>query len=89
VEVPCYADKSGVHPCYVGDLPPQLAALNSMCIQSMSMAVQASLAGDKDLLYWSLAYDPLTAAALSLQEIRDMVDELFEVEKRRMPQFRD
>jgi len=29
VEVPCMVDKGGVHPCYVGDLPPQLAALNS------------------------------------------------------------
>ena len=28
VEVPCYADRDGVTPAYVGDLPPQLAALN-------------------------------------------------------------
>ncbi|MFW6156113.1 MAG: alpha-glucosidase/alpha-galactosidase, partial [Armatimonadota bacterium] len=28
VEVPCYVDGRGVHPCYVGALPPQLAALN-------------------------------------------------------------
>jgi alpha-galactosidase len=89
VEVPCFADKAGVHPCYVGDLPPQLAALNSMAVQSMSLAVEAALTGDKEMLYWSVAYDPLTAAALSLQEIRDMVDELFEAEKSRMPQFRD
>ena len=28
VEVPCLVDNAGVHPCHVGDLPPQLAALN-------------------------------------------------------------
>jgi alpha-galactosidase len=87
--VPCFADKSGIHPCHVGELPPHLAALNSMAVRSMSLAVEAALTGDRDLLYWSVAYDPLTAAALSLQEIRDMVDELFEAEKGRMPQFRD
>ncbi|KPK65761.1 MAG: hypothetical protein AMK73_02085 [Planctomycetes bacterium SM23_32] len=88
VEVPCYADRGGVHPCYVGDLPPQLAALNQMSIQSISMAVEAALLGDEELLYWSLAYDPLTAAALSLQEIRDMMEEMLEAEADRLPQFR-
>jgi len=28
VEVPCFVDKSGIHPCYVGNLSPQCAALN-------------------------------------------------------------
>ena len=87
VEVPCYADRSGVHPCHVGDLPAQLAALNSMSIRSLEMAVDAALTGDLDLLYWSLAYDPLTAAVLSLEEIRAMVDEMFEAERHTMPQF--
>jgi len=87
VEVPCFADGSGIHPCHVGSLPPQLAALNNMVVQSLEMAVDAALTGDRDLLYWSIAYDPLTAAALSLAEIRAMVDEMFEVEKDKMPTF--
>jgi len=87
VEVPIYADAGGLHPCHVGALPPQLAALNNMCIQSMEMAVEAALEGDRDLLYWSVAYDPLTAAALSLEEIRAMVDELCEKEKALIPTF--
>ncbi|MFO8008527.1 MAG: alpha-galactosidase [Candidatus Brocadiia bacterium] len=89
VEVPCYADRSGVHPCHVGELPPQLAALNSMAVRSTSMAVEACLRGDKDMLYWSVLYDPLTAAALSMKEIRDMVDELYAAEKDEMPTFGD
>ncbi|MDP6439089.1 MAG: alpha-galactosidase [Candidatus Brocadiia bacterium] len=87
VEVPCYADGAGVHTCYVGDLPPQLAALNSMSTRSLEMAVDAALEGDRDRLYWAVAYDPLTAAVLSLEEIRAMVDEMFEREKEIMPQF--
>jgi alpha-galactosidase len=89
VEVPCYAEKGHVRPCCVGDLPPQLAALNGMVVNSASLAVEAALAGDRDLLYWAVAYDPLTAAALSLQEIRDMVDEMFEAEKHLMPTFEE
>ncbi len=87
VEVPIYADGAGLHPCFVGDLPPQLAALNNMQVNSITMAVDACLTGDRELLYHSLAYDPLTAAVLSLQEIREMVDEMLEKEKHLMPTF--
>jgi alpha-galactosidase len=89
VEVPCYADKGGVHPCFVGDLPPQLAALNQAQVASLEMAVEAALTGDREMLFWSIVYDPLTAAALSMQEARDMFDELFEKEKHLMPAFAD
>jgi len=89
VEVPCYADKAGIHRCHVGALPPHLAALNSMATNSIMMAVQACLTGDRDMLYWSLAYDPLTSAVLSLEETRQMVDEMYEVEKDYMPTFQD
>ena len=87
VEVPIYADGSGLRPCQVGALPPQLAALNQMSVQSIEMAVEACLQGDKDLLYWSIAYDPLTSAVLSLEEIREMVDEMYEKELDEMPTF--
>ena len=58
-----------------------------MAIQSTNLAVEAVLTGDREMLYWAIAYDPLTSAALSLQEIRDMVDEMFEREKDWMPTF--
>jgi len=39
VEVPCLVDKEGVHPCYVGNLPPQCACLNqnSVFIQELTV----------------------------------------------------
>ncbi|MFP4176998.1 MAG: alpha-galactosidase [Planctomycetota bacterium] len=87
VEVPIYADASGLRPCHVGNLPPQLAALNRMAVQSLEMAVEACINGDRDMLYWSIAYDPLTSAVLSLEEIREMVDAMYEEEKDLMPTF--
>ncbi len=89
VEVPCYADGSGIRPCSVGELPPQVAALNAMSVRSIMMAVEAILSGDREMLFHSIAYDPLTAAVLSLGEIRQMVEEMYEAEKDEMPTFGD
>jgi len=87
VEVPCYVDKHGINPCFVGDLPSQLAALNRMNISVQEMAVKAALTGDKEMAYYAVAYDPLTSAVLSLEEIRNMVEEMFEAEREYLPQF--
>ncbi len=76
VEVPCLVDRLGVHPCYVGNLPPQLAALNRTNINVQELAVKAALEHDRAALYQAVALDPLTAAQLSLTEIRQMVDEM-------------
>jgi alpha-galactosidase len=87
VEVPCLVDRLGVHPCHVGDLPPQLAAMNRSNIAVQQLAVQAALDGDRVALYRSVALDPLTAALLSLDQIQDMVDEMIEALLPWMPQF--
>ncbi len=80
VEVPCYVDKHGINPCFIGDLPSQLAALNRMNISVQEMAVRAALTKNKEMAYYAIVYDPLTSAVLSLEEIRNMVDEMFEAE---------
>ncbi len=87
VEVPCYVDGRGVHPCHVGALPPQLAGLNESNVRSQALAVRAALEGDRDALYQAIMLDPLTSAVLSLQETRDMVDEMLEAQKEWLPQF--
>jgi len=86
VEVPCFADKNGVKPCFVGTLPPQLAALNGMNVNVIEMGVDAALTGDRELAYHAVCYDPLTMAVLDLRQTRAMVDEMFEAEKRWLPQ---
>lgn len=76
VEVPCLVDNTGIHPCHVGDLPPQCATLNRANVGVQQLAVQAALTGDRDAVYRAVALDPLTASVLSLDEAREMTDEL-------------
>lgn len=87
VEVPCLVDGQGVNPCFVGDLPPHLAALNRSNIAVQEMAVRAALNRDRPMAFHAVAADPLTAAVLSLEEIQRMVDEMLEAEARWLPSF--
>jgi len=87
VEVPCLVDKEGIHPCFVGDLPPQCAALNRTNINVQELAVEAALTGRKDAALQAIALDPLTSSILTLDEIKKMVDEMFKAEGKYLPQF--
>jgi alpha-galactosidase len=80
VEVLCLADREGIHPTFVGDLPPQLAALNRTNVAVQELAVQAVLDRDKEAAFHACALDPLTAAVVSLPKIREMFEELWEAE---------
>ena len=77
MEVPCLVDKEGIHPCFVGDLPSQLAALNRTNINVHELAVRGIAEKDKTKLFQAALLDPLTAAILTIDEIREMADELF------------
>ena len=88
VEVPVLASKRGLETIHVGKMPPQLALLSGTSAQIEELAVQGSLNGDREMIYQAICYDPLTAAVCSLREIRSMVDEMFEVNKDWLPQFR-
>jgi len=81
VEVPCLANARGVHPCYVGGLPLQLAALNRSNIAVQELAVYAVLNRDREAAFHACALDPLTAAVLPLHRIRAMFDELWAIEE--------
>lgn len=80
VEVPCIADGKGITPCYVGDLPPQLAAINKSNIAVHELAVRAVLDKDKEAAFHACAVDPLAAAMVSLPKMREMFEELWEAE---------
>ncbi|MBN1421426.1 MAG: alpha-glucosidase/alpha-galactosidase [Planctomycetes bacterium] len=87
VEVPCYADATGVHPTSVGELPDVCAALALSNISSQRLAVRAALLGDPALAYQALLVDPLTAAVLAPHEIQRLADDLLEAERAYLPQF--
>lgn len=88
VEVPTIAAKGSVSPLYVGSLPPQLAALNNVTVAQEEMAVAAALSGNAELVYHAICYDPLTAAVLSLAEIKEMVKTMLQKNKPYLPQFK-
>ena len=87
VEVPVLANKRGLEAIHVGKLPPQLALLSGTSAQIEEMAVEGCLAGDKELIYQAICFDPLTASVCSLKEIRDMVNEMFRQNEEWLPQF--
>ena len=88
VEVPVLAGKSGLRPMHVGSLPRQVAPLVSTSAMIEELAVQGCQTGDRRLIYQAICHDPLTAAVLSLKEIKGMTDELFAVNRDHLPQFK-
>jgi alpha-galactosidase len=87
VEVPTFADDSGLHPTRVGVLPPQCAAACMTNVNVQILSGQAALHGDTEAIVHALALDPLTAAVLTLKEIRDMAGEMLEAQRKWLPQF--
>jgi alpha-galactosidase len=88
VEVPVLVDKDGFHPIHVGALPPECAILTNVSSQIEEMAITATLTDDPTMIYRAICHDPLTAAVLSLAEIKTMVNEMFAQNKDYLPQFK-
>ena len=88
VEVPMLATAHGLDVVRVGALPQQLQMLNATNAACHSLAVDGILEKSKRKIYHAICYDPLTSAVLSLSEIWDMVEEMFEAEKDDLPGYR-
>lgn len=87
VEVPVLASQRGLNPMHVGPLPDHLALMVNTSSRAEELAVEAALTGDKRKVFHAIAMDPLTSAVLSLAEIQEMVDEMFEKNKDWLPHF--
>ena len=81
VEVPVLASPNGIEPIHVGKLPPELATLISYTAMAENLAVEGMVTGCREKIYQACYFDQNAASVLSLDEIRAMVDELFEVNK--------
>lgn len=88
VEVPCVADRSGITPTYVGELPMQLAALNQTNINVQKLTVQAALTKKKEYIYYAALLDPHTSSELTIDEIKALVDELLDAHKEWLPEYK-
>ncbi|ANY66249.1 alpha-glucosidase/alpha-galactosidase [Paenibacillus sp. BIHB 4019] len=88
VEVPCLVDRSGVTPTYVGDLPPQLAALNRTNINTQLLTIEAAKTLKREHIYHAALLDPHTSAELSMDDIVSLCDELIEAHGSWLPAYR-
>lgn len=88
VEVSCLVSRGGVKPTFVGDLPPQLAALNRTSINTQLLTIEAAITGKKEHIYHAAMLDPHTAAELSLDDIVALCDELIKAHGSLLPVFK-
>uniref|UniRef100_A0A7C3RMS5 Alpha-glucosidase/alpha-galactosidase n=1 Tax=Dictyoglomus thermophilum TaxID=14 RepID=A0A7C3RMS5_DICTH len=82
VEVPCYVDRNGISPLYIGKIPDQLASLNIMQINVQRLAVRGAIESNKDYIYYAALLDPVASSLLSPEKIHKLVDELLEAHKK-------
>lgn len=87
VEVPCLVDAAGIQPTVVGELPPQLAALNRTNINVQSLIVEAALTGNVEAVYHAVMLDPLAAAVCTLPQLHAMTSEMLAAQEQWLPQF--
>jgi alpha-galactosidase len=87
VEVPTFADDTGLHPTVIGDLPPQCAALCMTNVNVQALAAEAALSSDPELVMQAAALDPLSSAVCTLDEIRRMCSEMLEAQREWLPEF--
>ena len=88
VEVPCLVNGDGIHPCHVGRLPVQLAAMNMTNINVQLMTIEAARTKKRENIYQAAMLDPHTAAQLSLDDIVSMCDELIDAHGEYMAMYK-
>lgn len=88
VEVPCLVDGAGIHPCHVGKLPVQCAAMNMTNINVQLLTIEAAYTKKREHVYQAAMLDPHTASELDIDSIKKMVDELLEAHKEYLPEYK-
>jgi len=81
VEIPVMATPAGYERTFRGKLPTSVAPFVGYVSGIEDLTVEAWQKKSKQLVYQAVSLDPLCSAVLSLQEVRDMCDELFELNK--------
>lgn len=87
VEVPCLVNNYGIHPCFVGALPPQLAALNMTNINVQLLTIEAAKTRKREHIYHAAMLDPHTAAELSLDDIVTLCNALIDAHGNWLPKY--
>lgn len=87
VEVPCLVNGNGIHPCHVGTLPVQCAAMNMTNINVQLLTIEAAHTLKKEHIYQAAMLDPHTASELDIDTIKKMVDDLIETHGNWLPKY--
>ena len=87
VEVPCLVNGSGIHPCAVGALPVQCAAMNMTNINVQLLTIEAAVTKKKDHIYQAAMLDPHTGSELDIDTIKKMVDDLIQAHGSYLPKY--
>lgn len=88
VEVPVVADKMGFKTTIAGPLPEHIAILVNTTARIESLVIEAAIKKSKELVYHAVYMDPLSSAVCSLDEIKKMCDELFEINKEFLGEYK-
>ncbi len=86
VEVPCLVDAQGISQ-RMSVTCRRLAYQRAGSVAVQNCAVKAAQLHDRNLVHAAVALDRYTSSILTLDQIRSMVDELFEAEAAWLPQF--
>lgn len=81
VEIPCFVDAEGIHPCHIGELPEQLAALNRTNATEQILMAKAVNERKLQYIYQAVMLDPFAGAQCTLEQIHNMMSELIESHK--------
>ena len=87
VEVPCLVNGYGIHPCRVGALPVQCAAMNMTNINVQLLTIEAAVTKKKEHIYQAAMLDPHTGSELDIDTIKKMVDDLIEAHGDYLPKY--
>ena len=87
VEVPCLVNGHGVHPCHVGALPVQCAAMNMTNINVQLLTIEAARTRKKEHIYQAAMLDPHTGSELDIDTIVKLVDDLIEAHGDYLPTY--
>ncbi len=87
VEVPCLINGNGVHPCYVGALPVQCAAMNMTNINVQLLTIEAAKTKKLEHIYQAAMLDPHTGSELDIDTIKKMVDDLIVAHGDYLPKY--
>ncbi len=88
VEVPVVADRMGFKTTIAGPLPEHIAILINTTARIESLVIEAAMKKSRELVYQAVYMDPLSSAVCSLDEIKRMCDEIFDMNKEYLGEYK-